>query len=169
MDEAVHLDLRPTREPKDIPPEFDGLRALWRTLKRIAAVLMMACVGGLVAGVTAGAATFYVYCIGAWLGFPLGVVVGGLLGSRTPARIATLVFTGCAYVIWISTAVGEARKWDGLLIAAVALGVGMAAAPIAYLAANKMPVRAVYWAAVVSACVFCLWMAISFTQWLTAN
>ncbi|BDI29852.1 hypothetical protein CCAX7_19030 [Capsulimonas corticalis] len=130
---------------------------------------MMACVGGWICGAGAGAATFYCYGIGGWLGLPLGMVGGAFLGAKTPARRATLTFTTGAYTAWALYHAAQRLNWDNILVAALSLIGASLAMLVVYALERLLPERVSFWAAVTSAVIFSIWMMVDFAHWLTTT
>jgi len=140
-----------------------GLWAIWRGIKRIAACLMMAIAGAYIGGLTAGVLTFYCYFIGSWLGAPLGLIAGGILGSRMPPRDATLTFTLPIFMalathgILVFYAVGSSL-YELITVAVVALSI-----PVAYFLTRPLPEEWRYRLAMASAWILVVLALIAFT------
>jgi hypothetical protein len=83
--------------------EWPLLTGLWRAFRTVAAVLMMAFLGGWVGGITLFILTIFVYGIGAWIGGLAGIIIGGFLAFKMPAADVAFVFA-VSCLIWIGGA-----------------------------------------------------------------
>jgi hypothetical protein len=72
-------------------------------MRQVVAALLLGCVGFCIGGITAGATTLYLVGLGALIGAPAGLALGGWIGWRTPLRDATIIFA-CYFVVlgWAS-------------------------------------------------------------------
>ena len=140
-----------------------GLWAIWRGIKRVAACMMMAIASAYIGGLTAGLLTFYCYFIGSWLGAPMGLVAGGILGSRMPPRDATLVFALPIFMalathgILVFYSVGSSL-YELITVAVVAISI-----PLAYFLTRPLPEEWRYRLAVASAWILTVMALIAFT------
>lgn len=138
--------------------EWSGIRALWSLLKRILSILAMAVFGGLVGGFTLGLATIFCYFIGSYLGFPVGLIAGGLIGSRMEPRNVAIVFVGASAAIWPATLIGNANTWDSYFTFGLALAAYSLVGLLLLMTANRIfDARTRWWLAVVLANTF--WIA----------
>jgi len=107
--------------------DWDGLRTLWRGLKRVGAALMLGIVGGFIGGVTGAVATFYCYGIGLYLGLPAGFILGVILGTRIAPRDAAISFTLCFGTLWLALRFRSSQEGSDEFLSSL-LAVGIAAA-----------------------------------------
>lgn len=136
-----------------------GQWAIWRIVKRIASVILMAIAGAIAFGVVGATLTVFVnYMIGIYVGVPLGLAWGGYRGFKSPARHSVLVFTGPVAIValahsamTVSGAVGFIDSLEGYALAAVSV-------PVILILVRLLPRRWTYWLAIVDAWIVGLWM-----------
>ncbi len=150
-------------------PAASGLWTLWRWIKRLAATLVIAVIGGMIGAVTGGAATFYCYGIGLYLGLPVGFVAGSLLGWRIPPRDAVLVLAGTVSMLYFADAVNRALRWDPVFGDIGIAVTGSLAAPLVYGLCRLIPPEWRYYMAVASAWIMSLTGLLVFTRWLNSQ
>lgn len=122
------------------PQDWAGLRALWRGVKRLGAVLAMAIVGAVCVGFGSAVVTAFAYCLGLYVGAPIGAGLGARLGYRMAPRDAVLVFVLALCGAWIGVLVSR-RYTDDPLIQTAVWGLGYVLATlIAFAVGPHVPV-----------------------------
>ena len=119
----------------------------------------MAVVMGLCTGLTAGLLTVWVYGMGMYLGFPVGFVWGGLLGSRMAPRDVALVFVAALSGSEIGLRFAARQTHDGLVLFAAWGAAYVLSTLIAFGAGGTIPVKARLPLAVVASWGLCLFVA----------